>query len=249
MPQDAPLSTTTSSFASVGTCPDTCEEAAAQVQDEVNRIKRIDDPIERNVAITGAYERLARDMPQNDWVRLASYVSVQGGCAMKQAASLKARILPNAWISSPKMLDALKDANTTIFESIYPVNRFVANCGLAKLRECAAAGAITVPRPLMAAIEQMEAGNTRRAADIIAQYEQVDVVQRVYDRHPTAFEDMAQGEAVLPGDQTSIPVAKTCTRDNLVPIGNRNIANAQDRVAYYGDLMDRMLRIEGRRGR
>ncbi|WP_179381611.1 hypothetical protein [Jannaschia marina] len=71
------------------------------------------------------------------------------------------------------------------------------------------------------------------------------MVQPVYDRHPTGFEDMAQGEGLMPGDQTSIPVAKTCTRDNLVPLGDRDITNPLDRVDYYGDLIDRMYEIEG----
>ena len=247
MPQDVapPLSTTSSTASAAGSCPDTCEEAAAQVLDEVNQIKRIDDPIDRNVAITQAYEQLAADMPENDWVRLASYVSVQGGCAMKEAGSFLAKAAPNFYISSPKMLAALKDANTTIFESIYPANRFVANCGLAKLKECMAEGAITVPDEVLTALEEMEAGNLREAADIIAQYEQEQVVQPVYERHQTAFEDMAQGDGWMPGDQTSIPIAKTCTRDDLVPLGERSITNPLDRVDYYGDLIDKMYEIEG----
>ncbi|MBM2575335.1 hypothetical protein JQC91_03370 [Jannaschia sp. Os4] len=243
MPQDLP--TTSSSAASVGSCPDTCEEAAAQVQDEVNRIKRIEDPIARNVAITDAYERLARDMPQNDWVRLASYVSVQGGCAMKEVTSGMAQVGRVFGINPGQNLEALKDANTTIFESIYPANRFVANCGLEKLKECMAEGAIEVPGEIETALEEMERGELRQAADRIARYEQVRVVQPVYDRHAEAFRDMARGEAIMPGDQTSIPVAKTCTRDDLVRLGDRDIANPFDRVDYYGDLIERMYEIEG----
>ncbi|WP_179381612.1 DUF2515 family protein [Jannaschia marina] len=140
------------------------------MQAEVDRINRVPGAIDRNVAITEAYETLARDMPENDWVRLASYVSVQGGCAMKEADSLLSRLAPDGFISADGMLDALKDANTTIFNSIHPA-RFAANCGLEKLRECAAEGAVEVPPDIMEALEKMEAGDLRGAADQVAVYE------------------------------------------------------------------------------
>lgn len=73
------FSTTHSSGEVVQSCPENCEEALKMVQDDVNKIARMDGPIARNVAITEAYEKLAQDMPKNDWVRLASYVSVQVG--------------------------------------------------------------------------------------------------------------------------------------------------------------------------
>ncbi|KIC48004.1 hypothetical protein RA29_17505 [Tateyamaria sp. ANG-S1] len=236
------------------------------VQDEVNRIKRqgpgmadmdmesrtyreIPAEVIRNGYITQAYTDLAADMPENHWVRLASYVSVQGGCAIRQAASaddmIPDRIFGGA-DTGANMLTALGEANVAIFESIYPPMRMAANCGIERVLECADEGAIQLEQDLRTALEQMQDGDLRGAADTIARYEQMEVVQPVYERWPGTF----QAAGVVDGlnvfqDMTSIPVAKTCTRENLVPLGDRSIASPTDRVDYYRDLMDRMYEIEG----
>lgn len=251
------FSTAKSSVSPIQNCPDSCREAYDAVMDEVNDIARLDGPIARNEAITAAYEKLAQDMPQNDWVRLASYVSVQGGCAMQATQGYNIPYAPDGWIprtasrvlvSPEDALEALGAANLTIFSSIYPANRMVANCGYEKFRQCIESGEISVPTPIVKALEQMHNGDLRGAADTIAEYEQRDVVQPVYDRWSETFEDLADVEAWLPGDQTSIPIAKTCTRDDLVPLGG-NISNWPDRVAYYRQLIDRMYEVEGTPGR
>lgn len=227
------------------------------VQDEVNKVSRLPGPIERNAAITSAYDKLARDMPENDWVRLASYVSVQGGCAMQVtqgrnlpyvpgwAEGAVPRTLSRVLVNPEKSLDALGDANLTIFSSIYPANRMVANCGYKKFKECVASGEITVNDKIVKALDKMEKGDKRGAANLIAEHEQREIVQPVYDRWKDTFADMKNAEGWIPGDQTSIPVAKTCTRDNLVPLSG-DISNPQDRVNYYGKLIDEMYRIEGK---
>lgn len=49
---------------------------------------------------------------------------------------------------------------------------------------------------------------------------------------------------VLPKDQTSIPIAYECTRDDLVTLGDLEIQNPIHRVQYYGKLMEKMREIE-----
>lgn len=251
------FSTTQSSGSPVQACPDSCREAYSMVMDEVNQIARLDGPLARNRAITAAYDKLAQDMPQNDWVRLASYVSVQGGCAMQATQGYNIPFMPDGWlprtgsrlfVSPEDALAALGDANLTIFSSIYPANRMVANCGYEKFRQCVDSGEIDVPEPIVKALGQMNRGALRDAADTIALYEQRDVVQPVYDRWAETFEDLNDVESWLPGDQTSIPIAKECTRDNLVPLEG-NISNWRNRVNYYGKLIDRMYEVEGITGR
>ena len=141
--------------------------------------------------------------------------------------------------------DALGDANLTIFESVYPPNKFMQTCGYEKLKECVENHEIEVNEDIMTALGEIDAGNLRTGADLLAKHEQVDVVQPVYERHKETFEDLATAESLVPGDQTSIPVSYDCTRHDLVPLGELDIAKARDRVKYYGRLMDRMMTIEG----
>lgn len=239
--------------------PCDCEAAMRQINDEVNQIARIPGAIDRNAAITQAYKNLGQAWPDNWWIRLAGYVSTQGGCAMKKViagkkvASLAAQH-PDPRISIParyaanqlsKSLNALVDANTTIFSSVYPPNAFAQRCGYARLKECAESRKIDVSPKLLDALEKLENGDLRGAADSMAAYEQTEVVQPVYERHAEAFEFMESVENVLPGDQTSIPVSYQCGAEPVVPLGGLDISDPRDRVNYYHSLMNRMMQVEG----
>lgn len=239
------FSTTRSSGSPVQSCPENCKEALKIAEDEVNKIARLDGPIARNKAITASYEKLAKDMPNNDWVRLASYVSVQGGCAMQLTQGWEARTGGRLFFDPDDALSALGDANLTIFSSIYPPNRMVANCGYEKFRQCVDRGEITFDKNILKGMEKMHNGELKGAADIIAQYEQRDVVQPVYDRWAKTFAGMSLADTVdVFHDRTSIPIAKTCTRDNLVPFTG-NISDWHDRIKYYSKIIDEMYRVEG----
>ncbi|MDO5642641.1 MAG: hypothetical protein Q4G26_09705 [Paracoccus sp. (in: a-proteobacteria)] len=238
------LSTTRAACDPVAGCECSCDRGWQDILDEVNQALSSDDPQERNRRITKAYEDIARADSRNLWTRLAGYVSVQGGCAMARVQSWYVAYTPGrVLINKPAALDALAAANSTIFSSIYPVMRFAQKCGAAQLRKCVESGAFEVDRRLLAAMDMIEAGNIRRAADIIARYEQVEVVQKVYDDHAAGFRGLIRGENWVPGDQTSIPISKECTRasDMLVKIGNLDIRDPEHRVEYYHRLMKRML--------
>ena len=226
-------------------CPENCTAALAQARSELDNIARMDGAIERNGAITSAYQSLGRDQPNNWWIRLAGYVSVQGGCAMQRTQAWDAQTFGRMLVDPEDALNALGDANMTIFESIYPANKFMSDCGYERLRECVDSGEIEVNENIMNGLERINQGSLRDGADIIALHEQRDVVQPVYERHAHTFEDLRSAENWVPGDQTSIPVAYECTRDNLVPLGDLDIRDPFDRVDYYGLLMNRMMEIEG----
>ena len=238
MPQDAAGGVSKS-------CPSTCAEAMAMANAEVDQMRRVSNPIQRNIGITQSYQQLGKAMPDNWWVRLAGYVSVQGGCAMKRTQAWDAQTIGRAVVNPEDALAALGDANMTIFESVYPPNKFMHECGYERLKECVEKGEIDVDPEIMSSLEKINSGDLRGGADGLAEHEQVDVVQSVYDRHKGTFEDLATAESIMPGDQTSIPVSYQCTRDNLVSLGNLDISNPQHRVTYYGRLMDRMMQIEG----
>ncbi len=255
------LSTRRSSTTAVYTCPNNCKEAYAIAREEVDRIKRqgpaltdfdleagrarvVPGEIVRNGYITQAYTDLANDMPDNHWVRLASYVSVQGGCAMQRTQDWDAQTVGRAVVNPDEALEALGDANVSIFESIYPPNRMAANCGIDRFLECVEKGEIEVDPAIVRAMEKMRDGDLRGASDRIAQHEQEDVVQPVYERHKETFSDLQTAEGLIPGDQTSISIAKTCTRDNLVPLQGE-ISNPKHRVRYYEALIERLYEVEG----
>jgi hypothetical protein len=247
--QDAPARR--NAAAPTQACPTDCKEAMRMANREVDAAKRIADPVKRNVAITQAYRSLGRAAPNNWWVRLAGYVSTQGGCAMKKFyasetwTGVGAQTLGRAVVNPEDALDTLKDANTTIFESVYPPNKFMQTCGYKKLKECVDKGEIQVNPKLMQALGKMDAGDYQGAADMIAQHEQVDVVQPVYERHKDTFDDMMTADSWIPGDQTSIPVSYSCDGGTQVPLGSLKLQDPQDRVKYYKKLMDEMKRIEG----
>ncbi|MFM2390029.1 MAG: hypothetical protein RLZZ437_1584 [Pseudomonadota bacterium] len=247
--QDAPARS--NAAAPTGSCPTDCKEAMALANREVDAAKRIADPVKRNAAITKSYRDLAKAAPNNHWVRLAGYVSTQGGCAMKKFyasetwTGVAAQSVGRAIVNPEDALDTLKDANTTIFASVYPPNKFMQTCGYRKLKECVDKGEVSVDPKLMAAFAKMDAGQYQTAADMIAQHEQVDVVQPVYERHKDTFDDMMTAEAIMPGDQTSIPVSYSCDGGKQVSLGDLELQSPTDRVKYYKKLMDEMKRIEG----
>ncbi len=242
------LSTTKAAGSPVGACPADCREAYELVKNETDQTARL-EPIARNRRITAAYEKLARDMPENHWVRLASYVSVQGGCAMQQTQTYKAEFGGMVFGFDPDTsLRSLGEANQGIFSSIYPANRMVANCGYEKFLQCVESGEINVPPEIVTAVRQMQRGRLTDAANTIANYEQRSVVQPVYDKYAVNFAGLKRADDSFldPADRTSIPIAKTCTRDDLVKLDG-DISNPEHRVAYYGKLLRRMYQIEGRR--
>lgn len=159
----------------VARCPSNCKEAMDMVMEDVNRITRIDDAVDRNVAITQSYRDLGEAMPNNHWVRLAGYVSTQGGCAMKNfypshnpMMGSAAQTAGRVFVNPGDALDALKDANTTIFTSVYPPNKFMHECGYERLKQCVASGEIHVNEDLLAALEKLSRGDVKSAADLIA---------------------------------------------------------------------------------
>lgn len=92
-----------------------------------------------------------------------------------------------------------------------PPNKFMQTCRYEKLKECVENREIDVDRNIMTALGEIDAGNLRAGADLLADHEQRDVVQPVYERHKETFEDLATAESWVPGDQTSIPVSYDCT--------------------------------------
>ena len=93
----------------------------------------------------------------------------------------------------------------------------------------------------------MQRGRKLDAANAIADYEQRIVVQPVYERYADTFRGMSRADRVdVFNDRTSIPIAKTCTRDNLVTLDG-DISNPAHRVDYYRKLIRNMYRVKGRR--
>lgn len=220
------------------------------VMEDVNRINRIEDPLERNGAFNQAYRDLADAMPQNRWVRLASYVSTQAGCAMSRFyasetwTGVAAQTLGRVIVNPTDAINMLEDANRTIFNSVFPPNKFMQQCGFEKLKECVENGELDVPSDLMEALERLDNGDVVGASNAIARHEQLSVVEPIYQEHRDTFEDMQSADGWVPGDQTSIPVSYECTRDNLVSLGDLDLGDANDRVTYYNRLMERMLEQE-----
>lgn len=169
------------------------------------------------------------------------------------------------------MYQALGDANASIFGDIYPMAAYRARHGYERMKECYAREGKRIPPEIREAFEEMdkENGDLRRAADALADYEQREVVQPVYDRYSTLFgvtenvtaPIMAGWDAIKKrwsgettwgeffgggtGDKPyEIPVSTSCGSGNVVKIDG-SISDADARVRYYGSLMDELSRQQG----
>ena len=241
-----------------GVCEPCCKSRIKEIDDKTQQIASIKDPIERNKAITKAYTDVAAQDPQDRWVKLASVVSAQGGCAMKETASKRSLV---SWIPGKQTLDdttgmsftnnmyhALGDANKGIFTDIYPVAAYRAKYGTQNLKDCYAAEGKPLQPELEDAFEKMDKGNLDGASDAIAKYEQTKVVQPVYDKYSGTFTEMKVASAVqrpFTGKNLyDIPVSTTCGDPDTVPFAG-NISKGADRVDYYRALMDKLKQQQG----
>jgi hypothetical protein len=236
-------------------CESCCRNRIKQIDDETRAIVSIDDPLERNKAITQAYTEVAAKDPDDRWVKLASVVSAQGGCAMAKVANVR------SWLSWKQALDdktgmsfsnnmyqALGDANKGIFRDIYPVAAYKARHGWADLKACYAEAGRTLQPELRDAFDKMEKGDLDGAADGIAKFEQMKVVQPVYDAYSGTFSVMkglsALQKPIAGTNLFDIPVSTLCGDPNVVPFAG-DIAKGADRVEYYRSLMDTLKREQG----
>lgn len=233
-----------------------CAAQIEAIDRETKAAADIADPIERNKAITAAYTKLAAEDPANRWIKLASVVSVQGGCAMKQVAgvrshfpSFKDGLDDKTGMSFTKnMYNALGDANKAIFSDIYPMAAYRARHGYEQMKKCYAAGNKPIPRGIDEAFRKLDAGDLPGGADAIAGYEQQTVVQGVYDKYSGTFGAMetmsSVSELAGQGKLYEIPVSTTCGDSNTVPFVG-SISNGDDRVGYYRALMSRLSSQQG----
>ncbi|MCG7509246.1 DUF2515 family protein [Mesorhizobium retamae] len=234
-----------------------CKQRIEAIERETNAITAIEDPIERNKAITAAYDKLAREDPSNRWIKLASIVSVQGGCSMKLVRSLDPDVIAgldpdpmngtglDPWYN---MYQALGDANKAIFRDIYPFAAFRARHGYEQMKKCYAAEKKNLPPEIQKAFQEIDNGNLRAGADNIAMFEQMKIVQPVYEKYSGTFGLMEVANKpykLISGKNTyDIPVSTQCGDSNTVPFRGE-IANPRDRVGYYNDLMNALERQQG----
>ena len=180
---------------------------------------------------------------------------------MRQTQGPLAQTVGRAAVDPEDALAALKDANITIFSSVYPPNKFMQKYGYKRLEQCVSKKEIEVDKDFLKALKMMDDGKLGKAADAIAYHEQVKVVQPVYDRHKEVFDDIVRADDWYQwfknkvegnigtdtgwnNDLLSIPVSHDCARENVVELGELDIRKPPDRVKYYKRLMKRMREVE-----
>ena len=229
--------------------PPECAAMWGEIDKEVKATTSSNDPFERNRKISAAYAGMYERRPDYQWIGLASVVSRQAGCAMVEAKGASSSILPMKSGPAATAFDALQKTNKSIYEDIYPGMRFAEKYGLAKLKQCNTGpdGKPKVAPKVMDALEDIEKGtpeSLRGAADKIANYEQRDIVQdRIYanSAYKEAFAKNEYWADTWLGRQMGakrpeLPLSPDCG-GTAVPFQG-SILNAEDRVKYYGKLMD-----------
>ncbi len=236
-------------------CVSCCHSKVKDIDDQTEKIASIKDPIERNKAITQAYSDVAAKDPQDRWVKLASIVSAQAGCAMKQVGEVR------SWVAWKQPLDdvsgmsfsnnlyhALGDANKGIFVDIYPVAAYKAKYGLASLKECYASEGRYLKSALLEAFDKMDRGDLEGASNDIAKFEQKSVVRNVYDQYSGTFSELKLASAIQKPftgkDLFDIPLSTICGDPNTIAFVG-NLSNGDDRVGYYNTLMAALKKDQG----
>ncbi|OOO27837.1 hypothetical protein BS627_03775 [Agrobacterium salinitolerans] len=161
------------------------------------------------------------------------------------------------------MYQALGDANKEIFGDIYPKAAYRARHGYEDMKKCYAAEGKPIPDGLKKSFEALDQKppDLKTASDRMAEYEQREVVQPVYDRYRKTFSMMEMGNSVskwAKGRANSlfgsgynasqnlydIPLSTTCGDPNVIPFQG-SISNRDHRVGYYKDLMSRLASQQG----
>ncbi|OLP43059.1 DUF2515 family protein [Rhizobium oryziradicis] len=234
-----------------------CKKKIEEIEKKTKSITDIQDPIERNKAITAAYKNLFAENPQNRWIKLASIVSSQVGCSLNDAKSWRDGLQYGAdggpafgYEIASNMYDALGEGNRNIFQSIYPMAVYQARYGYEDMKKCYAALGKQIPKRVNEAFESLESGNLKDAADALGNYEQREIVPPLYEKYNGTFSVVEAGNSVyknLPWNSGKniydIPVSYNCGAPNPVPF-NSPISNTNRRVDYYQSLMQRLTDIE-----
>lgn len=231
-------------------CPEAldCKKAWDEIEKETDVITSNGgdtDPIERNRHISAAYAKLYQKNPRLKWAGLASIVSRQAGCAMKDAGGRRSQLVGGG--DAKVAYEALAKANKTIFEDIYPAMSFYDRYGLRGMEKCGDTPGHQVPDELKEAIKKIDEGKVRAGADMIANYEQKNVVQKKVYADPKVkktFErnqDAANSWYSYPASwfgarKPEIALSAECGQGTPVPfVGDIN--DPADRVKYYNSLM------------
>jgi hypothetical protein len=239
-------------------CPEFCAKSWAAVDAEVKAV--LDhgtdaDPIERNKYISAAYARLYRANPNLRWAGLAAIVSVQGGCAMKEAKAARSSVFGGDSYAfsagdAKFLLETLGKANRAIFEDVYPSLLFYQKFGIEGVNQCGDTPGHRIPPDLKKGLRLFEQHDLRGGSNKYGDYEQgISVQQRVYVDSKVAtllknIQDKANDTGIFSPlyraagvRKPEIPLSTTCGDPNTIPIGG-SINDPNVRVAYYGKLMD-----------
>jgi Protein of unknown function (DUF2515) len=241
-----------------GKCPDSggpdCSALWNRVNAERNAVINSSQDVEvRNRHISAAYASMYQRQPKFQWIGLASIVSKQAGCAMQVADA------DNHWykFGVPGVAkEALAETNKVIFATIFPMMRFYELSDLKTLIACSSDpnGKKLVPDNVVKAITKIDKGDAqsvREGSDLIASYEQEDIVQReIYSNKTYRLmfemnEQMAKSGVgrSLGARPAELPLSSKCNEGKNIPFDG-SIANADDRVAYYKKLMDQFTNLD-----
>lgn len=230
----------------VVTCPANCAQAWQEVDEETRQIAASSNPNERNRKISAAYAAMNLRRPDMEWIGLAAIVSRQAGCAMDHADQAMKSPIP--LVSGPATVakDALGQTNKLTFTDIYPVMRFYEKHGSDSLERCKDERPSGQPLPpaLLKATKAIDAGDLKTASDLIANFEQKDIVQsRIYNqkRFKEVFEQNEFWADTMLGryfgaKPAEIAMSSRCNGGGEIPLKG-SIGNADDRVSCYETLM------------
>jgi len=128
-----------------------------------------------------------------------------------------------------------------IFAAMYPALRTAADQGYEQFLKCYKAGAFgkDVPKAIADAIESLQAGEIRDAANFLVHYEQEEVARQTYVDYEAAFASLKKVNdiAMWAGiNLQSVPLSLYCSSDDYRIPFTKDLTNENDRIDYFWDL-------------
>ena len=159
------------------TCPVTdCTMVWQSIDDQVEELLKIEDPIVRNQAFNAAYAQLYLEEPALQWSGVVAFASKQVGCGMRDAKALMNDGIPD--LEMPDVVyRTLAEGNKLIFKETYPVLKFYHEHGMEKLRQCIKDRQPFVEEEFLRGFEAVAKGELETGARQMLKYEQIDILQ------------------------------------------------------------------------
>ena len=149
------------------------------------------------------------------------------------------------------LFDGLAKGNQELFSEVNPLLQMYSQHGADNVLQCAARGAINIPRDLHAAVEFISKGNTSKGAELMLLHEQRDTLQRIVYDDP-AFASVirvnqlgakAEIGKLFGAEDIKVSFTAQCSGGTEVQFNDSNLADFKQRWPYATEVSDTFQKL------